>query len=104
MEIGVVPEMFEDNEDGYTRWAADHRQGFVLRTPWEGMRGGTTLHAADCSHIAPVADWKHIRKLPTKCLYTRKPNAKVCSLSRDALIGWAREHDRVLKYCPDCDV
>ena len=83
-------QVFQDDEQGYKGWLADHGRGFVLNV------STGKVHRSTCKHIRNY-EAPHIKQ-------TR--NTKVCAARLDEIRRWATTHGVALRTsrCQSCDV
>ncbi len=85
--------VFEDCESlgdcnrAFLQWAADNPKGFYLN---RRARRSALLHAVGCKHVFLPEDGSNTTF------------AKVCAMSIELLIEWARENDVDDDECKDC--
>ena len=74
-------EHFVDDDTGYERWLAEHRNGFVVNAKRSPTPAYLKLHAADCTLVT------HLQA--GYSTWTAGDYRKVCSTSRRELAEWA---------------
>lgn len=91
---------FDGNDREYLAWRGRHREGgFVLNCRRASGLRDVVLHHASCMHLY---DSKNEIERPG--LYTERQFFKVCSLDREALLGWVRARGvpRGARRCRTC--
>jgi len=73
---------FQDDDEAYRAWIADHPNGFVLNTFREPKPTYLILHRADCGSISSgrISD------------YTTGKYIKICSVDENDIERWGRDH------------
>ena len=86
---------YENEEEAYQRWMKNNQAGFVLNSPKQrSVNPHLMLHKASCFHIQPTDDrWD----------YTTGAYKKICSLSKQELIDWAKKTSSDFNQCTTCN-
>lgn len=69
---------FEDDDQGYLSWVADHPEGLVVNCLKNRSGGYLVLHRATCRHIAT----------PNRSNWTTNEYMKVCAPDEADLARW----------------
>lgn len=86
-------ERFENDDEDYLRWLADHPGGFVVNCERSPKPGYLMLHRATCRDISTSA----------RTNYTTTDYMKVCARDRSELERWAAgEIGGELQPCRHC--
>lgn len=85
---------FVDDDDGYLRWIALNRRGFVVNTPRSPSASYLMLHSAGC---------KTVNGVPARGENWTLDYIKVCAVERFELDRWARDEvGGALTECQFC--
>jgi hypothetical protein len=86
-------ERFQDDDEGYRRWLANHPNGFVINCERSPRPSYLMLHRATCRDISTSA----------RTNYTTTGYIKLCALEKRDLEDWAaREVGGQLRPCRHC--
>jgi hypothetical protein len=85
---------FQDDDDGYRRWLAEHPHGFVINCERRPRAGNLKLHRATCSFIS---------RTPLNGRSWTGPYIKVCAIEAQTLAEWGNQTTGMSPApCPVC--